>query len=135
MTVLKSKSHHMAQIKSQQNNNDMQHPPAGFVSHEMFQHVISIAYGPVYRQEICPISVLSTSLFLKNLSSLSNSLFPYHFLPSAAEMSNQSDFLFFRLTSNAVIEVREFKLIPDIAHPAITPCLLLRRTALAPRAE
>jgi len=66
MTGLKRKGHHVTQIKSQQNNNDMQHPPAGFIPHEIFQHIISKAYGPVYKQWICLKSGLSTSQSLKN---------------------------------------------------------------------
>jgi hypothetical protein len=66
MTGLKSKGHYVTQIKSQQNNNYVQHPPAGLKPHEIFQHVISRAYGPVYRQGICLKSELSTSRSLKN---------------------------------------------------------------------
>jgi hypothetical protein len=66
MTGLKGKGHRVTQIKSQQNNNDMQHPPAGLISHKIFQHVISRANGQAYTQWICLKSVLATSRSLKN---------------------------------------------------------------------
>jgi len=77
MTGLERKGHHMTQIKSHQNNNDMQHPPAWPIPHEIFQHIISRAYGPLSRLWICQRNVLSTIQALKNLFSSKNFPSPF----------------------------------------------------------
>jgi hypothetical protein len=50
MCALKLKAGQMSQIKSETDNNNVENPPAGFISHEIFQHVTPIKGYPAYTQ-------------------------------------------------------------------------------------
>jgi hypothetical protein len=43
----------------------MENPPAGFVSHKMFQHAITREYDRKHKQVLCPENAISTNRYLK----------------------------------------------------------------------
>jgi hypothetical protein len=57
----------MAQIESQAYHNDVENPPAGFISHEIFQHFFTIKNVRVYTPLLFPEGELSTIQALENL--------------------------------------------------------------------
>ena len=61
MVHLKIKIYHVAEIKSEPDGNNMQDPPARFISHEVFKHITSREYGQVHIPWLFLCSVLSTS--------------------------------------------------------------------------
>jgi len=53
------------EVKRQYNGDDMENPPAGLISHEIFQHVITREYGREHKQLLCPENAKSTNRVLK----------------------------------------------------------------------
>ena len=63
--LLKGKSYNVPEIKGQYYDDNMKNPPAGFVSHKIFQHEITRGYDREHKQLLCPKSVKSTNPVLK----------------------------------------------------------------------